>query len=182
MDRLIVYPAQVPLDSDVLNTNRSVMIALGKLAGAMFGASNVAVNGLNCTPGTGMAVNVALGEMYSLQTVDATAYGTLAADTADQIVKQGIQLGTVSEATPAPGTAGQSVVYLIEGQYQDNDAIPVVLPYFNASNPDAGCRVDAALVRDDCQRRRERGSGEHPACGRPDVDFPWWRAALDGAP
>ncbi len=135
MDRLIVYPAQVPLDSDLLNTNRSTMIALGKLAGAMFGASNVAVNGLNCTPGTGLAVNVGAGEMYSLQTVDATAYGTLAADTTDQVVKQGIQLGIVSEATPAPATAGQSIVYLIEGQYQDNDAVPVTLPYYNASNP-----------------------------------------------
>ncbi len=135
MDRLIVYPAQVPLDSDVLNTNRNTMIALGKLAAAMFGASNVAVNGLNCTPGTGLAVNIGAGEMYSLQTVDATAYGTLAADTSDQIVKQGLQLGTVSEATPAPATAGQSIVYLIEGQYQDNDAVPVVLPYYNSANP-----------------------------------------------
>lgn len=132
---MTVYPAQVPMDSDILNTNRNTMIALGKLAGALFGSANVAVNGLNCTPGSGMAVNVALGEMYSLQPIDATAYGSIAADTSDEIVKQGIQLGTVSNSTPAPTTAGDSIVYLIEGQYQDSDADPETLPYYNSANP-----------------------------------------------
>lgn len=135
MDRSIVYPAQVPLDTDILNTNRSIMIGLGKLAGALFGTNNVAVSGLVCTPGTGLAVSLSAGEMYSLEPVDATAYGTLPADTADTVVKQGIQLGAVSQATPAPSTAGQSVVYLIEAQYQDSDASPEVLPYYNTANP-----------------------------------------------
>jgi hypothetical protein len=36
---------------------------------------------------------------------------------------------------PAPTTSGQSINYLVEVAYQDVDSSPVVLPYYNASNP-----------------------------------------------
>jgi hypothetical protein len=35
----------------------------------------------------------------------------------------------------APGTAGFSVNYLIEATFAESDSAPVVLPYYNASNP-----------------------------------------------
>jgi hypothetical protein len=75
------------------------------------------------------------GRIYSSQAVDATPYGSLLADTADLILKQGIQLGSAVIATPAPGTAGFSINYLIEAVYQDVDAAPTVLAYYNAANP-----------------------------------------------
>lgn len=136
MDRPIIYPGAIPQDTDLLSTNRNTLIALGKLMQDILGTATV-VSGLPCTQTVvaSLAVLVGPGDIYSLQNVDGTAYGSLAADTTDQILKQGIQLGSVTLGTPAPVTAGQSINYLIEASYQDADSVPVVLPYYNASNP-----------------------------------------------
>ncbi|MGE8152472.1 hypothetical protein ACQKP5_14620 [Pseudomonas vancouverensis] len=136
MDRVTIYPGAIPLETDLLGTNKNVMVALSKLSAAMLGTSTVA-NGFAVTP-TGPAslqVVAAPGEIYSLQNVDGTAYSSIAADTAHQIVKQGILLDASTLICPAPGTTGQSINYLIEVAYHDLDANPVVLPYYNASNP-----------------------------------------------
>lgn len=136
MDRYINYAGQIPLETDLLNTNRNVLIGLAKLSHAMFGTATT-VNGMACTP-TGvpsMTVNVAPGEIYSLQQLDGTAYSSLPADTTDMVVKQGIALATTAFALTAPATGGYSVNYLIQAQYQDSDANSVVLPYYNASTP-----------------------------------------------
>ena len=82
MDRQIVYPGAIPLETDLLNTNKNAMIGLSKLAAAILGTSTF-LNGLACTP-TGPAslqVYVAPGEIYSLQNIDGTAYSSIAADT-----------------------------------------------------------------------------------------------------
>ncbi|WP_458763578.1 hypothetical protein [Cupriavidus basilensis] len=136
MDRLIVYPGQIPLETDLLNTSKYAMIALAKLSAAMLGTAMV-VNGLGCVP-TGPAslqVVVNPGEVYSLANIDATAYSSLAADTTHSILKQGISLDPVTLSCPAPATAGQSVNYLIQVAYLDTDAGLITLPYYNASNP-----------------------------------------------
>lgn len=136
MDRLINYPGAIPLETDLLNTNKNVMIAFGMALQAVLGTSTL-VDGLACTP-TGPAslqVLVGPGSIYSYANVDGTAFSSLAADTTHQIVKQGINLGTLTMSCPAPGTVGQSINYLIEAAYQDTDAVPVTLPYYNSSNP-----------------------------------------------
>ena len=136
MDRQIVYPGAIPLETDLLNTNKNAMIGLSKLAAAILGTSTF-LNGLACTP-TGPAslqVYVAPGEIYSLQNIDGTAYSSIAADTTHAILKQGISLDQLTLSCPAPVTAGQSVNYLIQVAYQDTDSVAVVLPYYNSSNP-----------------------------------------------
>lgn len=135
MDRQIIYPGQVPLSTDLLNTNRYTIVAIAKLASAMLGTATV-VNGLATVPTSpaSLQVNVNPGEMYALANVDATAYGELPADT-HSILKQGISLDAVTLSCPAPVTAGQSVNYLIQATYQDSDTGLVTLPYYNASNP-----------------------------------------------
>lgn len=136
MDRQTVYPGQIPLETDLLNTNKFAMIALAKLAAAMLGTATV-INGLGCVP-TGPAslqVVVNPGEVYSLANVDATAYSSLPADTTHNILKQGILLDAVTLSCPAPATAGQSVNYLIQAAYLDTDTGLITLPYYNASNP-----------------------------------------------
>lgn len=135
-DRKIVYAGQIPLTADLLDTNRFSMIGLAKLAAAMLGTTTQA-NGFAATPTSpaSMQVSVAPGEVYALANVDATAYGSLAADTAHSIVKQGIALDATTLTFTAPATAGQSIAYLIQVAYQDVDAVPVALPYYNASNP-----------------------------------------------
>ncbi|WP_435607732.1 hypothetical protein [Pseudomonas knackmussii] len=136
MDRQIVYPGAIPLETDLLNTNKNTMIALAKLAAAMLGTSTIA-NGFAVTPTTPASLQVlaGAGEIYSLANIDSSAYSSLAADTAHQILKQGILLDAVTLNCPAPTTSGQSINYLVQVAYQDSDVNPVVLPYYNASNP-----------------------------------------------
>ena len=136
MDRQTIFPGQIPLETDLLNTNRNAMTAIAKLAAAMFGTGAV-TNGLAVTQTTvaSMQVSVAPGEIYALANLDGTAYSSLPADTTHQIMKQGISLDAQLLTLAAPGTAGFSVNYLIEATFSETDTTPVVLPYYNASNP-----------------------------------------------
>lgn len=136
MDRQITYPGQIPLDTDLLNTNKNAMVALAALSADVFGTITQA-SGLACTPSTpaALTVQVGAGRIYSLQNIDGTAYSSLAADTTHQILKQGILLDPVTLACAAPTTVGYSINYLIQAAYQDSDTNLVTLPYYNASNP-----------------------------------------------
>lgn len=136
MDRSIVYAGSIPQDLDILYPQRAAMIALGSLAQAVLGSGTV-VDGLTVAQAAvpALTVVVAPGSIHSLGNVDATAYGSLAADTTHSIVKQGVLLDAVTVPITPPGTVGYSQVFLIEAQYQEIDAAAVVLPYYNASNP-----------------------------------------------
>jgi hypothetical protein len=136
LDRQLVYPGQIPLETDLLNTNRNILVSVAKLSGALVGTQTIA-NGLACTANSPAALNVVVGpgELYSLQNLDGTAYSSLPADTTHQIVKQGILMDAVTLSCPAPVTAGFSINYLIEAAYQDVDTTSVALPYYNATNP-----------------------------------------------
>lgn len=136
MDRQIIYPGAIPLETDLLNTNKYTMMALGKLASTMMG-TNTYLRGLTCAPSSpaSMVVTVDRGEIYSVQNVDNTAYSSIAADTVNTILKQGIILGVTSFTLTAPTTAGQSVNYLVQVTYSDTDSGATVLPYYNAANP-----------------------------------------------
>ena len=132
MDRQIIYAEAIPLDTDFLNQNRNVMVGLGMLMQAILGP-NTWIDGLACTPTSpaSMAVRIGPGSIYTQQNVDNSAYGSLAADTADQIVKQGLTFGQTQFNCPAPSTSGFSVAYLIQATYADVDSGDTVLPYFN---------------------------------------------------
>lgn len=136
MDRATIYTQEQGRSVDFLFAQRATMIGLGKLAQAAFGANTV-VTGLAVTPNSPAALNVlvGIGEIYSVEQVDASAWGSLPDDTTDNIVKQGLNMASQQIATPAPSTAGYSVAYLIEAQYQDQDTNPVVLPFYNSANP-----------------------------------------------
>jgi hypothetical protein len=139
MDRQIVYPGSIPQDTDILNSNKQPMVAIGRLCAAIFGTGG-GVYGLSVSPTSpaGLSVNVGPGEIYQLENVDNTPYGSLSADTANQIVKQGILLqqnAPVILACAAPSTTGFSINYLIEATYADSDINGTVLPYYNANNP-----------------------------------------------
>jgi hypothetical protein len=136
MDRIIVYPGALPLDSDVLNTNKNTMLALAGLLNATLGTTST-VAGLAGTQTTvpSLTINIGPGSITSLQNVDNTQYGSIALDTTDTIVKQGVNLTTTQLTLTAPGTAGFSQNYLIEASFVEADATPVALPYYNATNP-----------------------------------------------
>ncbi|HGF5590172.1 TPA: phage tail protein [Klebsiella quasipneumoniae subsp. similipneumoniae] len=136
MNRQIVYPGAIPLETDLLNTNKYSMLGLAKLASSLMGG-NTYVHGLACTPSSppSMVVNVAAGQIYSLQNIDGTAYSSLPADTTHSILKQGYVLDAQQFTLTAPSTSGYSINYLIQATYVDVDGGSTVLPYYNASNP-----------------------------------------------
>ncbi|MCB5944110.1 glycine-rich domain-containing protein [Acidocella sp. KAb 2-4] len=136
MDRNIVYPGSIPLDTDILYPNRNAMIGLAALTAATLG-SNTVVDGLACTPTSpaSMTVVVGPGSITQLSPLDATAYGSLAADVTDQIVKTGINLQATNFMLAVPANSGQAINYLIEAAFAETDTAAVVLPYVNAANP-----------------------------------------------
>lgn len=136
MDRQIVYPGQIPLETDLLNTNRFAMTGLAKLAAAILG-EDTCLFGLDCTPGSppSMSVRIEEGQIYSLENIDGTAYSSLPADTTNRIIKQGLLMAPATFPLKAPTSAGQSINYLIQVAYSDVDSGPTVLPYYNAANP-----------------------------------------------
>jgi hypothetical protein len=136
MDRSLVYPGSIPLDTDLLNANRDSMTALGYLAQAVLG-TNIVVDGLGCAPTSpaSLTVTVGPGSITQLSVLDALAYGSLPADMVDPLVKMGINLSSTSFTLTVPATSGQSINYLIQAALQESDTNPVVLPYYNAANP-----------------------------------------------
>jgi hypothetical protein len=136
MDRNIVYPGSIPLDTDILNLNRNAMTAVGALTAAVLGGS-VVVDGLACTATApaSLTVNVAPGSITQLTALDANAYGSLGPDTIDQLVKTGINLQATSFTLTPPAISGDSINYLIEAAFSETDTDAVVLPYVNAANP-----------------------------------------------
>lgn len=136
MDRQIIYPGAIPLETDLLNTNKYTMVALSKLAATVMG-TNTYLRGLTAAPTSpaSMVVTIDRGEIYSVQNVDNTAYSSIAADTVNTILKQGIILSQTSFTLTAPTTAGQSINYLVQVTYSDVDSGATVLPYYNAANP-----------------------------------------------
>ena len=136
MDRQIVYPGSIPLDTDLLSAQRNTMVALGYLAQATLGTTTV-VDGLVCAPTApaSLTVTVGPGSITALSVVDSSAFGSLAADTTDPLVKMGVMTGATSFTLAAPTTSGQSINYLIQASLSETDADPVVLPYYNAANP-----------------------------------------------
>ena len=135
VDRQIVYPGSIPLDTDLLNVQRNTMIALGYLAQAVLGTGLVA-DGLACTPSVPASMSVAVGpgSLATMQTVDVSAFGSLGTDT-DPVMKLAVNTQPVSFTLSAPGGVGQAMVYLIQASFSETDANPVVLPYYNAANP-----------------------------------------------
>ena len=136
MDRQIVYPGSIPLDTDLLNTQRNVMVALGALARCVLGINPVA-DGLLCVPTTPASLQILVGpgSLTLPAPLDATPYGSLAAQPALTIVKTGINLNSTTFTLAPPTTSGQAVTWLVQASLIEEDATPVVLPYYNAANP-----------------------------------------------
>ncbi|KAF6660596.1 hypothetical protein HFD91_11290 [Enterobacteriaceae bacterium EKM102V] len=136
MDRQIVYPGAIPLETDLLNTNKFAMTGMAKLASAIMGESTW-LHGLACKPTApaSMSVEVGEGQIYTLQHVDDTAYSSLAADNTNTILKQGLNTSACLFRLEAPALQGHSINYLIQVTYADTDTGPTVLPYYNAADP-----------------------------------------------
>ncbi len=135
MDRVFVYPGEIPRSSDILQLQRWIMEAHGWLIAGAIGR-NTAFTGLQCVPTSpaSMSVVVNPGAIFSLEEIDTTAFGSLPANT-NPLMKSGLSTSPTTFTLTAPSTSGYSVNYLIQVQFQESDGNPTVLPYYNAANP-----------------------------------------------
>jgi hypothetical protein len=136
MDRQIVYPGAIPLDTDLLSTERSTMVAIGYLAQATLG-TNIVADGLEClaTQPTSMTVSIRAGSITQFGDVDILPFGSLAAEPTAPLLRMGTNLYPTNFQLTAPTGASEAVNYLIEASLLEVDTTPVVLPYYNAANP-----------------------------------------------
>lgn len=160
MDRIIVYPGAIPLDTDMLNTNVNTMVALHALISATLG-TNAAVDGLavNATTPASMQITVSPGSITQYGVLDATPYGSLPADLTDPVVKMANLLAPTNFTLTAPTTAGTSMAYLVEASFSELDEDPVVLPY--TMRPIQPCHT---WVRATAGRRRTRCASSTCRC------------------
>ncbi|MBK0099600.1 hypothetical protein IBT49_26775 [Erwinia sp. S63] len=137
MDRKIVYPGQIPLETDLLLTNKFAMEGLARLSEVLLG-SRTCLYGLECSIDVvaPFTIHVSEGQIYQLDKADRTRFSSIDADSRD-IVKQGY-IQTKSFPVPRPEIPGHSICYLVQVAYEDKDTDGIVLPYYNASNPAAG--------------------------------------------
>jgi len=144
MDRPFNYIGQSAYEWQITAPAQAAMVGLGKGLATILGTATLA-NALPCAPTSpaSLQVQMGAGEIYQLAALEATAMATLPADTGHIILKQGVNLDPVNLICSPPGTVGQSIAYLIEAQYQDNDvsvdpttgSTNIVLSFFDASNP-----------------------------------------------
>lgn len=135
MDRIIVHPGALPLDTDVLRAEQNTMVSIAALSEAVMGTATVA-NGFTCLPTVPATntVNISGGSVYQQTQLESSAYSSLPPD-ARQIVKQGVALDATTLTLSPPPTVGYAVNVLIQVQYADVDSDPLVRPYLNAANP-----------------------------------------------
>lgn len=129
MDRKIIYPGQIPLAEDQLQAARFAQIAIGRLAGALYGEGGTGASGFTCSPGTGMTVTVSPGEIIQAGVIDASAFGVLPASTS-ALPRQYILADPVNITIPGAG-----VTYIVYGTPSTADTANAVLPYYNSANP-----------------------------------------------
>lgn len=136
MDRKMYYAGQIPLSAQFLQAERNIMVGLGYLAEAVFGTPTL-VDGLLCTGMTpaSLTIQVGPGSVWELSAIDSVTYGSLASDNSHLIMKQGINVDVQTFTLIGPGTAGQSVNYLIQARLLEQDGDNTVLPYVNSANP-----------------------------------------------
>lgn len=139
MNRRIVYTAQIPLSTDFLQSQKDALQAIGQLAQDVLTSSGspALLVGLACTSTNpaSMTVDLGPGSVYQRGAMDGTAFGSLLAD-ATSVMQQGFS--TTSRnlgGFVAPTTQGQTIDYLVQAQFQQVDARPLVLPYYNSANP-----------------------------------------------
>ena len=94
MDRQIVFPGSIPLDTDILSIQRNAMVALGYLAQATLGAATL-VDGLVCAPTApaSLTVSVGPGSIVAQSVIDSAPFGSLPAVNTAPLVKMGIVTG-----------------------------------------------------------------------------------------
>lgn len=135
MDRQTVFTQALGRSTDFLQAQQNTMVALGWAAQGVLGTAT-AVDGFTLAPTSpaSLVANLGPGAVYQLENVEASTWSSLPANTAS-IVKQGLMQAVDPITFVPPPTVGYAQNFLVEVQYADLDTTPVLLPYYNSSNP-----------------------------------------------
>lgn len=134
MDRQIVYAGSIPLETDLLNIQRNVQVALGALARAVLGDGGL-IDGMGIAPGgDAYSVVVGPGNYTAPAPNDANAFGALAAD-ATAVLQTGLLKTAESVQLGPPLDPTGVLCWLVQARLRELDATPLALPYWNAGNP-----------------------------------------------
>ena len=142
MDRSIIYDQSDVRSYDHLWGWRNNLIGLSQAVMDLLGTTSTMLAGFAATPASpaSLVVNLAAGDLYQMADIDAAAYGSLTADTA-QILQQGIAAAQTVTFSTSGLASGQSRWALVQAQFAQTDEIPGddpnggLLPYLNTSNP-----------------------------------------------
>ena len=129
MDRPITYPAQIPLDTDLLRTGRYARTALGRASERTFAIGTTVAAGLALSLAGGLSVSIAPGSILAPSVEDATAVGSLPASQTPLPVAF---ILSAAVTLTLPTTTGPFYIY---ASYATVDTDNVVLPFYNAANP-----------------------------------------------
>ncbi|TLU72674.1 glycine-rich domain-containing protein [Lichenicoccus roseus] len=128
MDRQIIYPGAIALDTDQLLQSRNTMVGLGYLAKMMLGDATPCADGLQCTPATGLAVMLSAGSLTLPTVIDASYVGLLPPD-GDPLLKIGINTAPVLVQLGSPGA------FLISATVTEVAGGDLPIAYYDAANP-----------------------------------------------
>lgn len=137
MDRVIVYPGQIPLETDILNGQKNTMMGLGYLAQAAIGVGPT-IHGLQVgqTVSPSLSVVINQGSMYQAGVIDQTAYSSVAADVTGAVVKQGLNAVALTFGpVPTLPSGGNKQIVIVQSKLVEQDIDNTVLPYYNSANP-----------------------------------------------
>ena len=144
MDRPIAYSLEQIRSFDTLWGYEYNVIGAGNINQMILGSNGTYVQDIvaTATAPASLTINLTTGFITQLAPVDATAYGSLSANS-QQIMQQGPSIITSVDVTPyvAAIGSGQQRYVLIQAGYKQIDSIAPgdpnggVLPYININNP-----------------------------------------------
>jgi hypothetical protein len=180
-DRPIIYPVSLPRSEDLLTGWLSNMTALGMLMRAIMGANNTVVDGFQVTPTSpaSLSVTVGQGSIISPQVVDETAYGSLSANS-NPLLKIGTVLTPTTLTLTAPTTPGQSITYLIEVSFLEQDVDPIVLAYYNSAGQPYSGPSNSGTAQNTLRQQtaslqlKSGGAGNTGSQPTPSADSGWY--------
>lgn len=132
MDRQIVYPGSVPLDTDLLNAGRNAKKGLGRLAFLLFGEVSAAQGFIIALSSTDLTATVGEGTVISTGPIDQMAIGGLGGGL-DAVTDTGVnQFDSWVSQTVTLTAGATNTIWAVCSESDSDDA---VLPFYNSENP-----------------------------------------------
>ncbi|QDH16775.1 glycine-rich domain-containing protein [Swingsia samuiensis] len=134
MDRAIVYPGAIPVDTDLLRIGKYTKAGIGALADMVYGPGSIAASGLTCTPSsTDLSVMIGAGTITAPSVMDVNTFGGIGGGYEPDKTITTCQYQNESLVRVTIPSSGAT--YTLFGICSEQDVDPVVLPFFNAANP-----------------------------------------------